>query len=194
MALHVEHITPTQRAAREARARLERKIAQHAHPDSSIVCGSASVRAAAAAITTLRRLVEPAPKPAVVELHYEPQPPLTIMLSVIDETPDADLDKLTIPIIQRAVARYYGLLVQQLSGSDRILAIVRPRQVAMFLARRLTNTSLVKIGARFGQRDHTTVLSAINRIENLTIRDPNLAADIHAICMGLAERFPIINW
>lgn len=66
--------------------------------------------------------------------------------------------------IMNTVARYYGLTVDDLSSSSRFQAIVRARQVAMYLCRELTNLSLPKIGQLFGNRDHTTVMYACNKI------------------------------
>jgi chromosomal replication initiator protein len=69
--------------------------------------------------------------------------------------------------IQAEVCRYYRLTKAELVGSKRSQAIVLPRQVAMYLARELTDASLPKIGVEFGRRDHTTVLHATTKIEKL---------------------------
>lgn len=66
--------------------------------------------------------------------------------------------------IMNTVAKYYGLTVDDLSSSSRFQAIVRARQVAMYLCREQTNLSLPKIGQLFGNRDHTTVMYACNKI------------------------------
>jgi chromosomal replication initiator protein len=69
--------------------------------------------------------------------------------------------------IQTEVCRYYRLTKAELVGSKRSQSVVLPRQVAMYLARELTDGSLAKIGAEFGGRDHTTVLHATTKIEKL---------------------------
>jgi chromosomal replication initiator protein len=78
----------------------------------------------------------------------------------------------TIEEIQRKTAEYYKLDLRELHSSRRVRRVARPRQVAMFLARELTSRSLPDIGRRFGGRDHTTVLHACRRIEELCRADP----------------------
>ena len=73
----------------------------------------------------------------------------------------------TIENIQKTVAEYYKIRVAELLSKRRSRSIARPRQVAMALARELTNHSLPEIGDAFGGRDHTTVLHACDRIKNL---------------------------
>lgn len=73
----------------------------------------------------------------------------------------------TIENIQQKVAERYNIRVSDLSSPRRLRAITRPRQVAMFLAKILTATSLVDIGKKFGKKDHTTVIHAIKTIEKL---------------------------
>ncbi|MDI3299658.1 MAG: chromosomal replication initiator protein DnaA [Bacillota bacterium] len=84
----------------------------------------------------------------------------------------------TIEVIQRVVAEYYGLDVQELKVHRRTRAVAYPRQIAMYLCRKLTDASLPKIGEEFGGRDHTTVLHAFNKVEADVQRDPSLAATI----------------
>ena len=69
--------------------------------------------------------------------------------------------------IQRAVARHYNVSRADMLSSRRTANVVRPRQIAMYLAKTLTLRSLPEIGRRFGGRDHTTVLHAVRKIENL---------------------------
>jgi chromosomal replication initiator protein len=64
---------------------------------------------------------------------------------------------------------------------------VRPRQVAMYLAKTLTLRSLPEIGRRFGGRDHTTVLHAVRKIENLVHNDTSLAEEIESLKRQLQE-------
>src|SRR5207249_11514021 len=60
-------------------------------------------------------------------------------------------------------------------------AVARPRQVAMYLAKQLTTRSLPEIGRKFGGRDHTTVMHAVRKIEELTRTDPSLAEDVELL-------------
>lgn len=83
--------------------------------------------------------------------------------------------------IQLAVAKFYGTGLNDLLSIRRTAPVVKHRQVAMYLARLLTNRSMPDIGRRFGDRDHTTVLHGVNKVAALVERDPSLAAEIEAI-------------
>src|SRR5471030_3170853 len=80
--------------------------------------------------------------------------------------------KTSIEDIQRKTAEFYKLDVRDFHSPQRARRVARPRQVAMYLARKLTTRSLPEIGRRFGGRDHTTVLHACRRIEALCEEDP----------------------
>ena len=87
-------------------------------------------------------------------------------------------DKLvTIENIQKMVAEYYKIRVADLLSKRRNRSITRPRQLAMALAKELTNHSLPEIGDAFGGRDHTTVLHACRKVEELREQDPRLNED-----------------
>jgi chromosomal replication initiator protein len=89
--------------------------------------------------------------------------------------------------IQRIVARQYNVSRADLLSSRRTANVVRPRQVAMYLAKTLTLRSLPEIGRRFGGRDHTTVLHAVRKIENLVSTDNALAEEIELLKRQLQE-------
>jgi chromosomal replication initiator protein len=89
--------------------------------------------------------------------------------------------------IQRIVARQYNVSRADLLSSRRTANVVRPRQVAMYLAKTLTLRSLPEIGRRFGGRDHTTVLHAVRKIENLVSTDSALAEEIELLKRQLQE-------
>jgi chromosomal replication initiator protein len=83
--------------------------------------------------------------------------------------------------IQRVVARHYNVSKADLLSSRRTRTIVRPRQIAMYLAKVLTPRSLPEIGRRFGGRDHTTVLHAVRKIEGMIEGDKTLAEEIELL-------------
>ncbi|HZP19113.1 MAG TPA: chromosomal replication initiator protein DnaA [Bauldia sp.] len=83
--------------------------------------------------------------------------------------------------IQRVVARHYNVSKSDLLSSRRTRTIVRPRQIAMYLAKVLTPRSLPEIGRRFGGRDHTTVLHAVRKIEELIHSEKALAEEIELL-------------
>ena len=89
--------------------------------------------------------------------------------------------------IQRVVARQYNVSRSDLLSSRRTANVVRPRQVAMYLAKTLTLRSLPEIGRRFGGRDHTTVLHAVRKIEGLVGADVALAEEIEVLKRQLQE-------
>ncbi len=86
--------------------------------------------------------------------------------------------KLTIDEIQRKVAEHYHLKMTDLLSARRAREVARPRQVAMYLAKKLTPRSLPEIGRRFGGRDHTTVMHAVKRIEELRAVDREIDGDV----------------
>ncbi|EJO5348111.1 chromosomal replication initiator protein DnaA [Clostridium botulinum] len=82
--------------------------------------------------------------------------------------------QVTIDIIQEVVSNYYNLKVEDLKSSRRTRNIAFPRQIAMYLSRKLTDMSLPKIGEEFGGRDHTTVIHAYEKISNNLKKDESL--------------------
>jgi chromosomal replication initiator protein len=99
----------------------------------------------------------------------------------------AEPKRVRIEDIQRIVARQYNVSRSDLLSSRRTANVVRPRQVAMYLAKVLTLRSLPEIGRRFGGRDHTTVLHAVRKIENLAGTDTALAEEIEALKRQLQD-------
>jgi chromosomal replication initiator protein len=85
--------------------------------------------------------------------------------------------QVSIDNIQRTVAEYYKIKVADLLSKRRTRTVTRPRQVAMALAKELTNHSLPEIGDAFGGRDHTTVLHACKKIQELQETDPGIRED-----------------
>jgi chromosomal replication initiator protein len=83
--------------------------------------------------------------------------------------------------IQRVVARHYNVSKADLLSARRTRTIVRPRQIAMYLAKMLTPRSLPEIGRRFGGRDHTTVLHAVRKIEGMIEGDKALGEEIELL-------------
>src|SRR3989441_1021966 len=95
-------------------------------------------------------------------------------------------EKTIIPIelIQRKVSEFFGVKLSELKAKGRTKAVAFPRQIAMYLARQLTHTSLTEVGRAFGGKDHTTVLHAVGKIEALLKDDPRLRKTID----GLIEK------
>ncbi len=89
--------------------------------------------------------------------------------------------RISIEEIQKKVAEHWNIRLTDMASARRARAVARPRQVAMFLAKQLTSRSLPEIGRRFGNRDHTTVMHAIARINELMKIDAVLAEDVELL-------------
>jgi chromosomal replication initiator protein len=86
--------------------------------------------------------------------------------------------RITIDEIQRKVAEHYTIRLTDMHSARRARNVARPRQVAMYLAKQLTARSLPEIGRKFGGRDHTTVMHAVRKVEELINEDPSFAQDV----------------
>ena len=94
---------------------------------------------------------------------------------------------LTPELIQQVVAEYYNIRVEDIQGSKKPKNIAFPRQVSMYLCRKLLDISLPKIGESFGGRDHTTVIYAISKIEKQLESDEDLQKTVHALEKEIKE-------
>ena len=86
--------------------------------------------------------------------------------------------RVSIEDIQKRVAEHFNVRIGDMHSPRRARAVARPRQVAMYLCKQLTTRSLPEIGRKFGGRDHTTVMHAVRKIEELRQSDPALSEDI----------------
>ena len=95
---------------------------------------------------------------------------------------------LTIEAIQREVASYFEVKLHDLKGPKRHRAVSHPRLIAMYLARQLTQMSYPEIGSRFGGKDHSTVISAVRKIEKKLAEDPSLRSIVSTLTSRLRQR------
>ncbi|MGL5839002.1 MAG: chromosomal replication initiator protein DnaA [Sphingorhabdus sp.] len=93
--------------------------------------------------------------------------------------------RITIDEIQRAVCEYYRIDRSEMSSKRRARAVVRPRQVAMYLAKVMTPRSYPEIGRKFGGRDHSTVIHAVRLVEDLRRMDNDMDNDVRALLRQL---------
>ena len=93
--------------------------------------------------------------------------------------------RITIDEIQRKVAEHYNIRLADMHSARRSRNVARPRQVAMFLSKQLTARSLPEIGRKFGGRDHTTVMHAVRKVEELSQEDVAFAQDVEVIKRAL---------
>ncbi|MBM3560252.1 MAG: chromosomal replication initiator protein DnaA, partial [Alphaproteobacteria bacterium] len=89
--------------------------------------------------------------------------------------------RVTIEEIQKRVAEHFNIRLADMHSARRARAVARPRQVAMYLAKQLTSRSLPEIGRKFGGRDHTTVMHAVRKIEELRSTDARFSEDVELL-------------
>jgi chromosomal replication initiator protein len=140
-------------------------------------------------VTGSGRELEGAFNQLVFRHSFEPQ----ITLDRIDEIlgpvcRTGEPRRVRIEDIQRIVARHYNVSKTELLSNRRTRSIVKPRQVAMYLAKVMTPRSLPEIGRRFGGRDHTTVLHAVRKIEGMSGDDKQLAQEIELLKRLIGEQ------
>lgn len=93
--------------------------------------------------------------------------------------------RLTVEEIQRTVAEHFNIKMSDMVTNRRMQNIARPRQVAMYLAKQLTSKSLPEIGRKFGGRDHTTILHAVKKVQELSANDFDFANDVEILKRNL---------
>ena len=93
--------------------------------------------------------------------------------------------RLTVEEIQRKVAEYFSIKMSDMVSNRRMQNIARPRQIAMYIAKQLTSKSLPEIGRKFGGRDHTTILHAVRKIQELCADDFDFANDVEILKRSL---------
>lgn len=94
----------------------------------------------------------------------------------------------TIQAIQSALAEFFGIRVEEMRAKRRTKGVAFPRQVAMYVAREITDASLPRIGEEFGGRDHTTVMHACHRVREALRRDAHLAASLKRLMEDLQRQ------
>ena len=106
---------------------------------------------------------------------------LEMAQEVLQDLLRANDRRITIEEIQKRVAAHYNIRMADMHSARRARNVARPRQVAMYLSKQLTPRSLPEIGRKFGGRDHTTVMHAVRRIEELRQTEASLAEDIELL-------------
>jgi len=172
-------LTPTQIECMEKHKAFRAKIARQAKPDTGISCPSASAK------IPLVVLIEPDVMAWVERQNEIPlPPPKEPWFHIIEEIGDTGI---SIPEIQRAVAKDYNIQLKYMMSHRHQAVIVRPRQVAMYLAKEMTTATLPMIGRKFG-RDHTTIMHGVRKIGRLCAEDAVLCARVEAIKTSITER------
>jgi chromosomal replication initiator protein len=95
---------------------------------------------------------------------------------------------LTVEAVQREVSSYFEVKLHDLKGPKRHRAVSHPRMIAMYLSRQLTSMSYPEIGSRFGGKDHSTIISAVRKIEKKMAEDPSLRSVVSTLTARLRQR------
>ena len=106
-----------------------------------------------------------------------------ILKDVFNQTKVITVDK-----IQNIVSNYYNISLSEMLSQRRSRPLARPRQIAMYLAKKMTTRSLPEIGRRFANRDHTTVIHAVKTITRLSEQDDEMKKNIEQIKSLLLEQ------
>lgn len=107
---------------------------------------------------------------------------------IVKERVSSESTHLTIEGIQRTVAEHFDLTPELLIGKTRKQEIAVPRQIAMYLAKKLTKSSLKVIGLHFGNRDHSTVIHAVRAVENKRSQDPSLSHLVESLTESIQQQ------
>jgi chromosomal replication initiator protein len=161
---------------------LKLRLASSKAEDPSLKIGEDILCHIARTVTGSGRELEGAFNQLLFRQSFEPQ----ITIERIDEILGhiyraGEPKRVRIEDIQRIVARHYNVSKTELLSNRRTRTIVKPRQIAMYLAKVMTPRSLPEIGRRFGGRDHTTVLHAVRKIEDLSGGDNTLAQELELL-------------
>jgi chromosomal replication initiator protein len=167
---------------------LKLRLSQAREEDPNVHIPDAILEHVASSITASGRELEGAFNQIIFRLSFEP----TLTLERVDEllahlVGAGEPKRVRIEDIQRVVARHYNVSRQELVSNRRTRVIVKPRQIAMYLSKTMTPRSFPEIGRRFGGRDHTTVLHAVRKIEELIAADQKLGHEIELLRRLITE-------
>lgn len=158
------------------------RLAQARAEDPGIDIPEQILRHVAENVTASGRELEGAFNQLIFRRSFEPDLSIERVDELLSHLVGAGEPKrVRIEDIQRIVARHYNVSRQELVSNRRTRVIVKPRQVAMYLSKTLTPRSFPEIGRRFGGRDHTTVLHAVRKIEELLSSDQKLSQEVELL-------------
>ncbi|WCJ62630.1 chromosomal replication initiator protein DnaA [Agrobacterium tumefaciens] len=161
---------------------LNRRMGSARQDDPSFEISDEILTHVAKSVTASGRELEGAFNQLMFRRSFEPN----LSVDRVDEllshlVGSGEAKRVRIEDIQRIVARHYNVSRQELVSNRRTRVIVKPRQIAMYLAKMLTPRSFPEIGRRFGGRDHTTVLHAVRKIEDLISGDTKLGHEVELL-------------
>lgn len=161
---------------------LKRRLATAQQEDGSLDIPTEILAHVAQQVTSSGRELEGAFNQLLFRHSFEPSLSIERVDELLGHLVNAGEPKrVRIEDIQRVVSRHYNVSRQEMISSRRTRTIVKPRQIAMFLAKTMTPRSFPEIGRRFGGRDHTTVLHAVRKIEGLLSEDTKLSHEVELL-------------
>ncbi|KQV44608.1 MULTISPECIES: chromosomal replication initiator protein DnaA [unclassified Rhizobium] len=161
---------------------LKRRLETAREEDASLDIPADILSHVARNVTASGRELEGAFNQLLFRRSFEPQLSIERVDELLGHLVNAgEPRRVRIEDIQRVVAKHYNVSRQELVSNRRTRVIVKPRQIAMYLAKTLTPRSFPEIGRRFGGRDHTTVLHAVRKIEDLISGDTKLSHEIELL-------------
>ena len=162
---------------------LEKCIADEQREDPSFIVPDTVIEFLATRLTEGGRELEGAiiRVRAVYRLTAEPITIERAEYIVRDLMSTSEPKRIKIDDILKIVSKHFGVNRSDLLSNRRNRSVVRPRQIGMYLAKKLTSRSLPEIGRRFGNRDHTTVLHAIRKVEQLMADDSGLKEEVELL-------------
>ena len=107
---------------------------------------------------------------------------------VLSDLLRANNRRVSVDEIQKKVAHHFNIKIADMFSARRSRQIARPRQIAMYLAKNLTSMSYPEIGKRFGNRDHTTIMHAVRKVEELMEQDAGLCDDVNLLKSLLVDQ------
>jgi len=161
---------------------LKRRLEAARQDDASLEIPPEILSHVARNVTASGRELEGAFNQLLFRRSFEPQLSIERVDELLGHLVNAgEPRRVRIEDIQRVVAKHYNVSRQELVSNRRTRVIVKPRQIAMYLSKTLTPRSFPEIGRRFGGRDHTTVLHAVRKIEELIAADTKLSHEIELL-------------
>jgi chromosomal replication initiator protein len=163
-------------------AMLRQRLSMAQAQDASVAIGDDILEHIASTVTGSGRELEGAFNQLVFRHSFEPNLTVERVEELLRHMiRSSEPKRPRIEDIQRIVARHYNVSKTELLSNRRTRTIVKPRQIAMYLAKVMTPRSLPEIGRRFGGRDHTTVLHAVRKIEDLSGHDEKFAQELELL-------------
>ncbi|MEL6920869.1 MAG: chromosomal replication initiator protein DnaA [Pseudomonadota bacterium] len=161
---------------------LRQRLAEAARDDTSLEITDEVLEHVAKTVNSSFRELEGAFNQLVFRHSFEPDLSLDRVDDILGHLVKVEeRKKVRIEDIQRIVAQHYNIPKNEMLSNRRTRTVVRPRQIAMYLSKVLTLRSLPEIGRRFGGRDHTTILHAVRKVEELKGDDAKLAKEIELL-------------